>query len=569
MRSTSYLAYFIIAIALLWHVTSCSNQVTLGGGPKDELAPRLDSLLSFRNEQLNYQKSDIDLFFDEYINLQDVVKQVVISPPLRFPPNIEARLKRLRLTFDDQESLKEDATYVVNFGEAISDYTEGNKLKNFTIVFSTGNFIDSLSLQGHVKDAYSLKPSEDVLVMLYESFEDSIVFKERPFYFAKTDKDGKFEINNIRHDTFKLVVLKDLNLNYLYEPQSEEIGFLSKLLEMNDTVRHELDLRTFKGSQGAQYKSYEVMAQGQMRIEFDKTPEPNSIELQGELKHYLEINEGDPNALLYYAPRDLNQLQFLVAKTESIKDTINPRINLRSLDTIRTSLSIISISGENKPGLHPDQTLVIRLSKPIISQDLSKIIAIDTSHMDSIYLEPVAQQMPNHILQYKGAWKAGSDINLQFLPGAFIDFFEKSNDTIVRNLKIGNLEDFGSIELSFMNLDSSMNYFIELLKAEKVIASKSINFASPSWTIDRLSAGIYDLRITLDANNNGQWDTGNYLQNLQAEEIYSTKLDDLRAGWNLKPKIDIKELIEKVDQDSEVKDENNPAQSKKPIQNRK
>ena len=133
----------------------------------------------------------------------------------------------------EEEKLRDNTTYTINFGEAIQDLTEGNAPKDFRFIFATGPYIDSLSVQGTVRDAFTNELKEDVFVILYDNLEDSVVNKERPYYFAKTDKTGKFRIPNVKQDTFKIFALIDNNFNYLFDAENEQIGFLNQNIITN------------------------------------------------------------------------------------------------------------------------------------------------------------------------------------------------------------------------------------------------------------------------------------------------------------------------------------------------
>ena len=131
-------------------------------------------------------------------------------------PTVTTKLKKLRFEFAEEEVLKEDATYSINFGDAVKDLTEGNPVPNFKFVFSTGDFIDSLKMEGTIVDALTGKPVEDVLYMLYKNLADSVVQTEKPFYFGKSDKTGTFTIENIKAGQYKAFALEDQDVNYLY-----------------------------------------------------------------------------------------------------------------------------------------------------------------------------------------------------------------------------------------------------------------------------------------------------------------------------------------------------------------
>ena len=191
--------------------------------------PKLDTLNSTRNFQTRFKKQTIVLAFDEWVELRDAFTQVVVSPPLEHRPEIVRKKKTIQLRFDEREVLRDSATYVINFGQAIRDLTEGNAAE-IVFVFSTGDYIDSLSVEGRIVDAYTAKPVENVLFMLYENLADSVVRKERPFYFTRTDKEGNFKVSNVKSGRFKAFALLDQNLNYRYDSDAEKIAFLDEPL---------------------------------------------------------------------------------------------------------------------------------------------------------------------------------------------------------------------------------------------------------------------------------------------------------------------------------------------------
>ena len=204
---------FILLAAAIQY---CANPIAPTGGPRDETPPQLDTSQSTTNYQTNFEKQTIELTFDEWVNLNDVFNQVVVSPPLDNRPEVRIKKKTILFEFAEEEVLRDSATYTINFGEAIKDLTEGNPADNLRFVFSTGDFIDSLSVQGRIVDARTGEPVEGVLFNMYDELQDTVVRTRRPFYFAKTNKEGQFRVENVKSDTFKLFALKDANLNYLF-----------------------------------------------------------------------------------------------------------------------------------------------------------------------------------------------------------------------------------------------------------------------------------------------------------------------------------------------------------------
>lgn len=173
----------------------------------------------------------IELTCDEFINLQGMSQELVVSPPLEKPPEIRMRGKTLVIEF--QEDLRENTTYTLSFGETIKDLNEGNILRNFEFVFSTGEKLDSLGILGMAVQAFNLEfpETEDpVFVMLYENLSDSAPLLEIPDYIGKITPQGAFLINNIGPGTYRLFALQDMNRNYKYDVPEEMIGFLDTTL---------------------------------------------------------------------------------------------------------------------------------------------------------------------------------------------------------------------------------------------------------------------------------------------------------------------------------------------------
>jgi hypothetical protein len=213
---------YLILLLPFWLMLSCAQQGILTGGEKDTRPPQIDStrLEQPPNRTVNFSSSRIIIPFDEYVVLHEVRKQVVITPLLPTQPKIYVQGKKVVVDFES--SLAPNTTYIINFGDAIRDITEGNKLSNYKYVFSTGSFLDSLQYTAYVYDAYTKKPVTGALVMLYQEAQDSVVKKQKPMYFAKTNAAGKCTIENIGEHSYKVFALVDGNDNYLWDQKDEK-----------------------------------------------------------------------------------------------------------------------------------------------------------------------------------------------------------------------------------------------------------------------------------------------------------------------------------------------------------
>lgn len=540
---------FLLFVQCLLH--SCANQLALTGGPRDEDPPVLDTTVSFKNYQTSFIKSNIDLYFDEFVSLRNPIKQVVISPPLDYIPVIENRGKRVSIKFGDEEVLKENATYVINFGESIVDFNESNKLENFTLVFSTGNYIDSLSIRGGVVKAFDKAPAEEVLVMLYESKEDSVVYQERPFYFAKTLEDGTFQIENLRADTFKLVVLKDENLNYLYDPQSEEIGFLDSLIILTDSSTFDLDLEIFREYSKPRYSSYEVTDLGRLQLQFTGDPELASISILDSTGYFIQKGRIDGEVVLWYQALDRPQLTLEYVDEEEERDTISFRINTRNTDPFPEDILLVGVNENDGVGIHPDQSMILEFDRPIASLSPENMVVIDTSSADTLSIVMAQDTLPSTKVSIESAWPQEASLKVELLPGALTDIFGSINDTIERYVSIAAPNDFGSLNLQLENFPDEIPFVVEIKSGENSMGRYTFKATSFNISLERLVPGSYSVHFIADTNDNGKWDPGNYLNKVQSERYYQASIQDIREDWELEQSIYFDQLNAVVKDDSE------------------
>ncbi len=206
----------------------CAQQGSPAGGPRDEDPPVvLES--DPPNYSIHFDAKRIEIKFDEYIVLDNVNQELIVSPPMEEQPIV--KLKKKTLVIEIEEELKPYTTYTFNFGSAIKDLHEGNKLLNFEYVFSTGDVLDSLSVRGTLIYAEDLTaPEEPISIMLYNDLRDSVPLTEIPMYVGRSDDSGVFSVNNLRADVYKVFALKDGNNNFLFDLPTEEIAFLDTSL---------------------------------------------------------------------------------------------------------------------------------------------------------------------------------------------------------------------------------------------------------------------------------------------------------------------------------------------------
>jgi hypothetical protein len=215
-------------------IGGCAQVGMPTGGLRDSIPPVLVSAVP-KMYQTNFKGDKITFTFDEYINLEDIQKNLLVSPYPKVSPQVNFKLKTVTVKIKD--TLKDNTTYAINFGNAIKDNNEGNPFKNFTYVFSTGSTIDSLTLSGQVILAETGKKDSTIVALLYRDTDDTTVQHRKPDYIARCDPEGKFTFTNLSKDTYKIYALKDNDGGKTYNSKIETFAFYDSTIILTDSVR--------------------------------------------------------------------------------------------------------------------------------------------------------------------------------------------------------------------------------------------------------------------------------------------------------------------------------------------
>lgn len=219
------LAWVVSSLCLL--LTGCANRgIGPQGGPKDTIPPVVVKETP-ANGSNHFKDKKIEILFNEYLQLDNVQANLLVSPPQQVPPDVKAQGKKVVITI--QEDLIDSTTYTLDFGNSICDYTEKNPIRGYQYAFTTGDRIDSLEVYGVVVNAEDLNPVSGVLVGLHANLSDS-AFSTLPFTrIARTDSLGGFGVRNLRGGQYCLYALQDLSRDYRYQP-GEGLAFADSLV---------------------------------------------------------------------------------------------------------------------------------------------------------------------------------------------------------------------------------------------------------------------------------------------------------------------------------------------------
>lgn len=201
---------------------SCASIGSPTGGPRDEDPPRFVRANPAPGS-VNVKRQRIDIEFDEIVNVKDAFTKVVVSPPSKQVPRVSSSGHRVTVNIPD--TLLDNTTYTIDFGNSIEDNNEGNKLPSFSYSFSTGPEIDTLQISGMVLSSDNLEPQQGMLVGVYSSVTDT-TFATLPFErMAKTDDRGRFSIMGLAPGDYRIFALADLDNDYHRANPEEAMAF--------------------------------------------------------------------------------------------------------------------------------------------------------------------------------------------------------------------------------------------------------------------------------------------------------------------------------------------------------
>ena len=502
-----------LSIVSLLILIGCATVKAPSGGPKDTIAPKPIADKTFpANQSTNFIAKSIVIEFDEYFILENPSEQILISPKLEPTPEIYVQNKRLIVDFKSQ--LEKNTTYSINFGNAIKDLHEGNDT-TISYVFSTGNYLDSLSISGNCKDAFTLLPIEKAWVMLYTL--DSVAGKSVPKYLTRTDKNGNYKINNIKNDIYNVVALVDANQNFKYDLITEQIGFTNKELNLKDSSINKLDLKLFiEQDTSFQIESYKLNENGLIEIICNKN-----------FKSEVKFSE--------------NSVLWSNAYYDTITAYINPKIikdefniivsfpNINFYDTLsfyKTEIIKEKTTVNYSTFIHPKNEIIIRPNYPFKSIDITKILLLKDSTETN---KRVELDSSNSFLTISSNFAEEDVYDIQILPEAINSIYETVNkDTLILKTTVKKISDYASI---IINCNEQQGLIQLLDKSNQVIQEAK---SYQKITFEKLLPGNYQLRLIVDENKNGIWDSGNFNTKKQAERIiyYSEKLN-LKANWDI------------------------------------
>ena len=520
---------FLLSSFILLSTIQCAKRASPTGGPKDSIPPVLINASPKINTTF-FDKEEITLTFDEYVTLKDVSKQLIISPPLNsdqykvYPTTGAARKVSIKL----MDSLMKNTTYTFNFGEGIVDFNESNPSSYLTYTLSTGATIDSLYVKGRITYAFEKETNSFISLQLYpvESvYKDSTIYTQKPLFVTSTLDTTIYRFQNLRAGKYALIALEDAAGNYFFDQNIDKIGYVNRLIQLpQDSI---IDLRIFKERSDFAWDSPYFINEHHIALAYFGEREEEPFKMVSGVPEGFEavVNKSRNTDTLNYwfKGAELDSLKFEF----EIEDTLRTKTVLFK-NPIKDSLVINKITSGS---LRLKGKFELGSNLPITKVNSDQVIVTDVDTLQIPATLKIEENYDRITVDFKVS--ANDRYEIKLLPNALQDFWGQTHDTLVFKTSTKKIEDYGNIFLRVQH-ETPHPYIIELLNNKKVVRRYDSITPGNNYTFELLDAGKYTVRLIEDANGNKKWDTGNYLQKTQPEQvIYYWKEIDLRANWDM------------------------------------
>lgn len=501
----------LILLLALW-IMACAKQSSPSGGPRDEEPPELLAAHP-SNETLNFDQSEVRLLFDEFIQLKNPAKHIIISPPLQ---NVSYKASRKELHISLPDTLQSNTTYKINFGESIQDLNEGNPLTNFSYVFATGPVLDSLTFSGTVVDAFSKEPATNVKVCLYPTLSDSFVFKNDPAYFATTNKQGQYEITHIREDTFYVVAFNDENNNFTYDPNFESLAF-NQTAYYVDTNINNVSLNISEELKPFPKLTCENIGPGTIAVTLDRAPLPGEKLYASPIPQVFDSLAVD-SALFYY---------------DSLTDVRYSFINYRG-DTF----SQRCMAGEKGAFTLLQKRATANQYQLTLTAIIDTIIQAPIAIIDSADTSLAIDSVRDNILfltSYKNTSQIlFNDSSIVSKSGHYLSSFKYNTSVMKEDSELGTL----TLVLKD-SLHTATSKIVYLTTGQRTI-KRHLAPGQNQATYTNLPTGNYKVKVVLDANHNHSWDPAIFHFRRQPEKaIAFPQQIEIKPKWDQTIELDL------------------------------
>ena len=516
-------------------MASCARVGSPVGGAKDSIPPQvIGSNIDSPRVNVPRDIRELRIDFDEYITLKDINKQLIISPPLkRISKILPSGMGNKYLLIKWADTLEANTTYNFNFGNAIVDNNEGNALGYYNFAFSTGPKIDSLYISGELKSLFidqNKKADESNMVVGLYQEKDSMDYRQKPYYIAKADPDGYFELNYLAPGNYRVLAFEDSNANSVYDIGKEKVGFLKDKITLDKSISG-LDINLYPSKKTVRYLEMKEIPGG-ILMTFEGNPtDVKVVSLNEKLKDYKVTHspKSDSATIWFNAPAQ----NIGITNNENLKFSYDNGVKKDSVSLFYryNTKNEMSISNNGGNSLAPKQDFVVTSNYFVDKIQPEKWTLVSDSIKQDFTAE-ISEKNPFEI-HIKSDFKEGKKYSLTIPKETVSSFFEKNKVSKRFDFEADKIENYGEILVTLENAPEQ-KFWIQMINENGSVAyskygnEKQINFKS-------IKPGKYELRMLVDANENGIWDSADFADHTFAEPVYVLdKKIEVRPLWEIR-----------------------------------
>ena len=506
--------YSLIIITCLF-ISSCAQVGTISGGEKDVIAPRpIEKNITPPNNSVNFNSKEVELPFDEFIKLNNPVQNIIMVPP---HAQINASVKGKSLLLSWEEELKPNTTYSIYLNGAVRDITQGND-SIIQYVFSTGDVIDSLSYGAFVMDAVNQQPVADVTLALFDKETHEIVS------FSKTETNGFAQLSYLQAGDYALEVFSDINEDLLYT-EGELVAFKNDgTVSINSSKIDSIPFKIFKPRSKPRLRTIKYIPPSAIVFGSNENIVNESIYINGNTLAQNLYHHISADSIIAFIPNLEPSTIDVILKCDAFSDTTSLRINSSGLE-VPMSLKFY----RSNKSIAPSDT--VRFMANDIISAVDKTLIKLFKPQDSTEIKDYTLNFSANIVEFMLNRDSLADVIFEFQEGAIRSEISNAEFHTAR-LKFEPLRKFGTINMDLSAYGKQV--VLQVFKEGKMLQQIPVANPSVSLKLIELVPGKYTFRIVQDANNNQKWDTGNYQNLIQPEQIdiYSKEVD-VRANWEI------------------------------------
>ena len=324
-----------------------------------------------------------------------------------------------------------------------------------------------------------------------------------------------------------MVGLRDMNNNYKFDPGTDKIAFADEYITL--PTESVFDLILFKETLEGKFIRPQQKAQQHLIMGYTGSVNKDSLNISvlsavpDEFESRITKDQKTDTLHYWYKPKvESDSLKFLVTSRNS-RDTLLTRLKEMKKDSLQFSFLPQGTVNYN-------QEIKILPTIPLSEVNDSLVQVKVKDSVDVSFSSRYDQWNNEYIINFDKT--ESQNYQVKALPGAFVDFFGKSNDTIKSSFRTLALADYGNVTINLVGLKqypviAQLTTEKGELQAEKYVTNESVlNFKN-------IRPGKYLLRLIYDVNENRQWDSGAFLGRKQPERIvYYPDVISVRANWD-------------------------------------